>query len=274
MDQIQALIISGYGINCEREMAFACEEAGARATIVHAKKLLNNEVSLDSYHLLCFPGGFSFGDELGAAKAFANRLTYSSKLKEQILDFVEKGKCVIGICNGFQLLVKLGLLPGLKETSASLATNDSCQFENRWAHHKVLPSPCVFTRGIEKLYLPIRHGEGKFVLENPEIAQQLFANNQIVLQYSTTEGEPTQNYPENPNGSIEAIAGICDPTGRILGMMAHPEAALLATHHPHWHRQMVQARREKSTLPKYGPGYPFFENVVQYLKEKSCQPIM
>jgi len=237
----------------------ACEMAGATAEIAHTKSLLNQSLRLHDYDLLMLPGGFSFGDELGAAKAFANRLTYSGELRSQLLDFVNAGKCIFGVCNGFQLLVKLRLLHVDQEANDfqfSLANNDSCRFEDRWVHHTVFSSPCVFTKGIEKLYLPIRHGEGKFIAKDPALIESLSKNNQIVLKYV-----------DNPNGSQDDIAGICDPTGRIFGMMAHPEAALMFTNHPHWTKIKEQAARRGEELPTKGEGLRIFENAVNYMKD-------
>lgn len=275
MKEINALIISGYGINCEKEMALACEMAGATATISHSEAILTNQLSLEKYDLIAFPGGFSFGDELGAAKAFANRLSHSSKIegsniKEKLQHHVNQGKCIIGICNGFQLLVKLGLLPGSGDNAnqtVSLAHNESCQFESRWVHHNVRSSPCIFTKGISSLYLPVRHGEGKLVANDKKTLENLFENNHIVLQYADDSGDITMQYPHNPNGSQQSIGGMCDSTGRIFGMMAHPEGALLFTNTPQWLRQKESLKREKKPLPTHGPGYQIFKNAVDYLKE-------
>ncbi|MEC7839502.1 MAG: phosphoribosylformylglycinamidine synthase subunit PurQ [Chlamydiota bacterium] len=276
MKKIKALIITGYGINCEKEMAMACKVAGAEPTIMHANEFLSDAEILKKYQFLAFPGGFSFGDELGAGKAFANRLSYSRNsgrinLKEQLQQFVNEGKCIIGICNGFQLLVKLGMIPSHNSIemtqSVSLAINDSRKFEARWAYHIVNDTPCVFTRGIKKLYLPIRHAEGKLVGRCDETIDRLFENNQVVLQYSDVNGSPTMSYPENPNGSIRSIAGICDNTGRVFGMMAHPEAALYFTNHPHWQRVREEARRKNQQVPNEGEGYQLFRNAISYLEE-------
>ena len=254
MNEIKALVITGYGINCEKEMALACELAGAKATIAHAYMLLNDEIDLNDYQLLCFPGGFAFGDELGAGKVLANRL---QSLIQSLKDFVDDGKCILGICNGFQLLVKLGLLPGqTTKQSISLTYNDHARFDDRWVGHKVDSAKCIFTQGLQNLHLPIRHGEGKFVFENDNLATELTGAHQIVFRYA----------PNNPNGSHDDIAGICDPTGRILGMMAHPEAALYFTNHPDWIRRKEEAKRAKSSLPQHGEGYAIFKNAVDYLK--------
>ncbi|MCB1111768.1 MAG: phosphoribosylformylglycinamidine synthase I [Chlamydiales bacterium] len=273
MREVNALIITGYGINCEKEMAAACEMAGARTTILHAHLLLKGRIALEDYQLLGFPGGFSFGDELGAGKAFANRLTYAEgKLKEQLREYVDNGNCILGICNGFQLLVKLGLLPGLGNAQTlSLTGNDSGRFESRWVNHTVTASPCIFTQGIDQLYLPVRHGEGKLIAKDEETQQALEKGNHIVLKYADNKGLPTQRYPENPNGSPNAIAGLCDTTGRILGMMAHPEAALLYTNHPQWLRHKEQANRNRRPLPKEGPGLILFKNAIEHLKISPCK---
>jgi phosphoribosylformylglycinamidine synthase len=244
---VKAYVITGYGINCDKEMAVACREAGFEVESIHASKLFTDEFPWGEAQLLLFPGGFSFGDELGAAKVFANRLL---AIRNRLQTFVDEGNCILGICNGFQLLVKLGLLPGGEKRTASLACNDTGRFEARWVNHLVIPSKCIFTRGLESLYLPIRHGEGKFISNETEL---LFQNKQVVMQYET-----------NPNGSMDSIAGICDPTGRILGMMAHPEAALYFTHDPRW------TRMKGASLPNYGSGFAIFENALKYLRDKEC----
>jgi phosphoribosylformylglycinamidine synthase subunit PurQ / glutaminase len=275
MKSIESLIITGYGINCEKEMAHACKKAGANSTIEHANDLLNGNVDITKYHLIAFPGGFSFADELGAGKAFANRLSFShqkgSSLKERLHQFIADGKCIIGICNGFQLLVKLGLLPNFKEADSkqelSLTHNDSQKFESRWVNHRVLQTPCVFTQGLEKLYLPVRHAEGKLVARHTEVIDNLFHNNQVVLQYADPHGNAAYSYPDNPNGSIQSIAGLCDETGRVFGMMAHPEAALYFTNHPHWHRLREVAKRKGEKIPEEGDGNKIFINGIQYLRD-------
>ncbi len=254
--RVKALVITGYGINCEKEMAAACESAGAKTDIVHTQYLLAQKIKLNDYHFLCFPGGFSFGDELGAAKVFANRLRKSALMAE-LKEFIHQGKCILGICNGFQLLVKLGILPGFSDRqSVSLTCNDSGRFDNRWIHHKPLSKKCVFTSNLQSLYLPIRHGEGKFVACSNEILDELNRSDQIVFRY---EGV-------NPNGSEQNIAGICDPTGRVLGMMAHPEAAIQFTNHPNWLRKKEEAKRKGGSFPTCGDGYLLFKNVIDFLK--------
>lgn len=263
---IHALVIKGYGINCENEMGEACRKAGATPSLVHMSDILRNDYSLASFKLLMLPGGFSFGDELGAGKAFANRLHYVSKFKEKLQQFVVDGGCILGVCNGFQLLVKLGLLPFGNEQTVTLAPNDSMKFENRWTHHSIAESRSVFTKGLQHLYLPVRHGEGKLIFKEAKFYNKLLENGQIVMRYANHEGIPTQNYPHNPNGSFDGIAGICDSTGRVLGMMAHPEAFTDIFQHPSWTKQKDQASRNAQPLDRKGDGLKLFQNAVNFIK--------
>ena len=268
MKKVKALVISGNGTNCEMETAHACRLGGAdEVDIVHIYKLLSGEKKLEEYHFLNLPGGFLDGDDLGSAKANAARLRYAGtprgeSLFEQICTFISDGKLILGICNGFQLLVKLGLIPrfeGVGNQEATLTFNDSGRFEDRWVHLIVNEqSPCVFTKGLEKLYLPVRHGEGKFVPGNNEILQKLKDRKLAVVRYSDENcHNPAQEYPLNPNGSVDSIAGICDESGRVFGMMPHAEAYLHYTNHPRWTRE---------TLPEEGQGLALFRNAVAYLK--------
>lgn len=267
MSKVSALVITGYGTNCEVECAHAARLGGAdEATIIHFSSLQTGETRLSDYNFLIFPGGFMDGDDLGAAQAGAQRWQHAKNtagepLLAQLRAFMEKGGIAIGICNGFQLMVKLGLLPALGgkyfERQCSLAHNMSARYEDRWCNLKVnTNSPCVFTKGLDALYIPVRHGEGRFVTRDEAVLDELERENQIVLQYSHPEsGEPTQEYPYNPNGASRAIAGICDPSGRIFGLMPHPEAYNHPTNHPGW------SRGESATL-----GTVLFENGVKYLK--------
>lgn len=269
MKVVRALVLTGNGINCEREMAHACGLAGARADVVHMAEVFAGRVGLDAYHFLNLPGGFSDGDDLGSAKACAVRFKYSpvgarggGRFLEHLLRFVADGKLVLGVCNGFQLLVKLGLLPALDgaygRQTASLTHNDSGRFEDRWVNLAVNPaSPCVFTRGLETLCSPVRHGEGKFVPGDEALLRRLEAENLVALRYADAAGRPAAAYPDNPNGSIAAVAGLCDPTGRVFGLMPHPEAYLHRTNHPRWTRE---------SLPEEGEGVRIFRNAVEFLR--------
>lgn len=249
MKTVRALVLSGYGINCEHEMAKGASLAGAEVTIQHAKAWLLGEIQLSDYDFLLFPGGFSFGDELGAAKAFANRIAFSAR-RGDLTRFIQEGKCILGVCNGFQLLVKLGILPGV--AGSALIRNQSGRFEARWVHQKVLSSRSIFTKGLDELYLPVRHGEGNFVTTDAAKLEGL-----IAMQY----------FPENPNGSQLSISALSDPTGRVLGMMPHPEAALFFTQLPHWTKIKEEKKRAKEPLPVYGPGLALFKNAVDYLRQ-------
>lgn len=260
----RVLVITGFGLNCERETAVAFESCGAAVTQLHFNCLLEQQDALMEHDLLAFIGGFSFGDHLGAGVAFANRL--KARLGEQIGAFVADERLVLGICNGMQVITRLGLIPATDgqsaEPQAAMARNDQNCFRDDWVTLKANPaSPCVFTRGLDHLPLPIRHGEGKFTVATDAVLASLRAQNQICLQYSDPEsGEPTDEFPYNPNGSVDAIAGVCDPTGRILGMMPHPEAYLSPYNHPHWTRQKING-----VLPERGLGSAFFQNAVDYL---------
>ncbi len=269
MQKVKALVVTGNGTNCEMEMAHACRLGGADVVdIVHIYQLLSGEKKLDDYHFLNLPGGFLDGDDLGSAKANAIRLRYAGtpqgeSLFEQICRFVHKGKLILGICNGFQLLVKLGLIPALAGSitqEATLTFNDSGRFEDRWVYLKLnTNSPCVFTCDLQKLYLPVRHGEGKFIPADEQVLQTLQRHNLIVAQYSDPKYKrPVMDYPLNPNGSMEAIAGICDQTGRVFGMMPHAEAFLHFTNHPRWTRE---------NIPAEGQGVALFRNAVEYIRK-------
>ncbi len=257
----KALILTGYGINCDMETQHAFKLAGAEAERVHLTDLINGARKLSEFHILAFPGGFSFGDDIASGKVLANMIKYN--LGGQVREFMNEGKLIIGICNGFQAMVKMGLLPAFdgdySMQDVTLTFNDSGRFEDRWVHVATNKnSKCIFTKGIESMYLPVRHGEGKFVAKTPEILKRLKTGNHVVFRYVDKEGN-LAGYPHNPNGSVDNIAGICDETGRVFGMMPHPEAFQHRTNHPAW-------TREK--LPEEGAGVAIFRNAVEYLMEQ------
>lgn len=264
---VNSLVITGFGTNCEVECAHAAKAAGSDKTdIIHFSDLTAGKARLDTYRFLILPGGFLDGDDLGAAQAASIRWKHSTDaqgalLVDQLKTFLDKGGLVLGICNGFQLLVKLGLLPALDgqyfTRQVSLMHNESARFEDRWCALSVNPdSPCVFTKGLTRLYFPVRHGEGRLVVENDAIMDRIMAENLAPVFYADPEtGLPTQSYPENPNGSPNAIAGLTDPTGRIFGLMPHPEAFSSETNHPGW------TRGERAPL-----GTLMFENAVTFLR--------
>jgi len=267
--KIKALVSTGHGINCENETRHALELAGFdEVDLAHLNFLARGDVDIGIYQLIVFPGGFLDGDDLGAAQACANRIRHSRIQGRRLIDlfvgFVRSGGLVLGICNGFQLLTKLGMLPAISgdytRRDLSLTGNDSGRFEDRWVHLAVdANSPCVFTRGLQRLYLPVRHGEGKIVGKEPDLARVLVENHQAAIRYAMPDTNgPTMEYPFNPNGSALAIAGLCDTTGRVFGLMPHPECFVHRTNHPRWTRE---------DLPEEGAGLAIFKNAARFLRE-------
>jgi len=259
-------ILRTAGTNCDKETAFAFKRAGGSVDLLHINEFVNGKEAFKEYQILALPGGFSYGDDIASGKIFANELKY--KLKEEIEKFIADGKLIIGICNGFQILVKSGLLPGNSglEQEVSLILNDSAKFEDRWVYlssqvRKFASSQvkCVWVKDLpEIIYLPVAHGEGKFVVKNKATLERLKRNSQIVFQYCDSRGSAS-GYPENPNGSVENIAGICDGTGRILGLMPHPERHAYSYQHPNWTADKAK---------KNGDGFQIFRNGIDYAKEK------
>lgn len=255
---VKALVLTGFGINCDNETCRALSRAGAEASRVHLNDVLEHLDLLDRAHILAIPGGFSFGDHIASGKVLANRLRH--KLGAPLERFVGAGKLVIGICNGFQVMVKMGLLPlfeGAFKQEVTLAWNDTCRFENRWVHLSAAEkNVCVWLKDIQNLELPVRHGEGKFIVPDDAVLQRLRANGQVVLRYVRPDGTPAAGaFPFNPNGAIDDIAGICDPSGRIFGLMPHPEAFQERENHPEWLRL---------DLPEEGAGLRVFRNAVEF----------
>ncbi|MBW2218215.1 MAG: phosphoribosylformylglycinamidine synthase I [Deltaproteobacteria bacterium] len=265
---VKALVLSGFGLNCDNETVYAFELAGATAVRVHINELISGNVSPTDFQVMVFIGGFSWGDDHGAGVIQAVRL--KNNIGDKILEFIEKGNLVLGICNGFQTLVNLGLLPGFdddyKTRSVALTFNDCGNFRDQWVNLKANRSaPCIFTKDLDNLELPVRHGEGKFYTDDLTLSR-LKDNNQVVLQYTTNDGVPANgSFPDNPNGSIFDIAGICDPTGRVFGLMPHPEAFHHPSSHPDWTRQKEVAKRNnKDWMQSATSGLVFFQNAVNY----------
>jgi phosphoribosylformylglycinamidine synthase len=261
---VKVLIITGFGLNCEKETSKAFEYCGATPELVHLNDLLDGKRSLKEFHILAFIGGFSFGDHLGSGTVFANRVKYN--LREDIEEFIKDGKLIIGICNGFQTMTRLGIVPALDgayfEQQVALNHNDCGTFKDDWIYLKAdQSSPCIFTKGIDTIRLPIRHGEGKFVAPEKTL-EELEQKHLAVLKYSDDSGVPATKYPLNPNGSLDSIAGVCDETGRIFGMMPHPEAFLSPFNAPDW-----TIKKEKGELPEEGEGVVFFRNAVNYASD-------
>jgi len=263
----RSLVLSGNGINCELETAHANRMVGFDVDIVHISTLMEGTKSIHDYDFLNLPGGFLDGDDLGAGKAQAVKWRYQ-RMKDsakcfidELLKFVADGKLVIGICNGFQLLTKLGLLPGMQNDyatqTASLTFNDSGRFEDRWTYVKTNRfSSCIFAKDIDRIYLPVRHGEGKLVLGGGIGPEDLMKSGHVVMQYCDKGGTVTEDYPHNPNGSAMSVAGLCDNSGRIFGLMPHPEAFVHYTQHPRWTREVI---------PQEGDGLKIFRNAFEYV---------
>lgn len=255
MKRPKVCILRTAGTNCDKETAFAFSLAGASADLVHINNLVNTKVSLADYHILALPGGFSYGDDIASGKIFANELKY--KLADDLKKFIQDGKLIIGICNGFQILVKSGLLPGNDSLiqEASLIINDSGKFEDRWSYLRIAQNKCVWAKNLpEIIYLPVAHGEGKFILQDNKILKRLKNNRQVVFQYCNAQGK-FSGYPDNPNGALENIAGICDKTGRILGLMPHPERNINLLQHPSW-------KNNQAVI-----GLQIFKNGIDYIKK-------
>lgn len=258
------LILTGYGVNCEAESAAAWDMAGARAECVHLHDLLDAPRRLHDFQALMLIGGFSFGDHMGSGHVFALRLR--QRLREPLRRFIADGRLVLGVCNGFQIMIKLGLLPALQgdyfTPQLALMPNDGGVFQNFWVTLRFEPaSPCVFTRGLAPMPLPIRHGEGKLFTPSQSMLLAVEAAGGVACRYVDPRTlRPTQRYPYNPNGSLNAIAGLSDPTGRVFGLMPHPEAYLFPENHPDWPKQTID-----HTLPSEGLGLRLFKNAVSFL---------
>ncbi len=271
---VKALILTGYGLNCDYETEYALKLAGADPVRMHINDVIEDSGKiLEECRILVFGGGFSWADDHGAGVIFASKIKFN--IGDAVKRFIEKGNLVIGICNGFQSLVNLGLLPGFDnnytERRVALTNNDRGNFIDCWVNLKVNPnSNCVFTKGIDTIELPVRHAEGKFVASEKDM-ERLISSGQVVMQYADREGSAAEGaLPFNPNGSTFDIAGICDPTGRIFGLMPHPEAFNSYMNHPEWTIKKEQLSREgKSIENKEGDGIKIFRNAVEYIKENN-----
>jgi phosphoribosylformylglycinamidine synthase len=262
MTQVRAIVLRAAGINCDLETEYALRLAGAEADRVHINRLIDRQDRLDAYHILVFPGGFSYGDDVAAGKILANQVTHH--LADRVRKFVDDGKLVLGICNGFQVLVKAGLLPGgegFRQEDVTITCNDSGKFEDRWVHLAPQTQRCVFLEPERRIYLPIAHGEGKVVAKDSPALDALVAADHVALKYVDADGAEGP-YPVNPNGSVASIAGLTDSTGRVLGLMPHPERFVRRTQHPHW------TRLGEDLDPD---GIKLFRNAVRYAKDNLLQ---
>jgi phosphoribosylformylglycinamidine synthase len=254
---VRVLVLRAAGTNCDMETAFAFEHAGAVAERVHINEIIRKEKKLSDYQILAVPGGFTYGDDISSGKILANEVKY--RLQDGFNRFLESGKLIIGICNGFQILAKCGLLPDADwNFKATLTLNTSGRFEDRWVYLKLSDSRCIWTKGLDSIiYLPVAHGEGRFITKDKNVLAGLNKKRQVALKYCDSKGRPC-GYPDNPNGSVQNIAGICDPSGRIFGLMPHPERHFLPVHHPRWMRE---------GLKREGDGAMIFRNGVRYAKQ-------
>lgn len=257
MAKAKVLVFSGYGLNCEDETKFAFELVGAKADIVHINDLILESKKLKNYQILAIPGGFSYGDDTGSGNAFANRI--KNHLWNQLQSFINKDRLVIGICNGFQILVNLGLFG-----QVALTHNNSARYTVRWVDLKV-EGKSPWLRDLKNLSLPIAHGEGRF-FALPQTLKKLKTKDLIALRYVKGEICNYQNLPTNPNGSLDGIAGIRDKSGRVLGLMPHPERAIFFTHLPNWPLIKEKYKRRGKKIPKFGPGLAIFKNGVRYFQ--------
>jgi len=286
MAEIRAIVLRAAGINCDMETEYALELAGAKARRFHINRIIEDKAMLDEFQIIVFPGGFSYGDDVAAGKILANQVVHH--LSEAVQKFVDDGKLVLGICNGFQVLVKTGILPGDGKESATPAPgqatgtsprdrkntekervsktdnqsltityNDSGKFEDRWVYLAPQSDRCVFIEPGRQIYLPIAHAEGKVVTRDEATLDELKSEGRVAFKYVDKDGEEG-GYPVNPNGSTESIAGLTDATGRVLGLMPHPERFVRATHHPRWTRGENGVDADGMTI---------FNNAVKYVRE-------
>ena len=258
MGKSKVIVLRTAGTNCDKETSYAFKLAGADTVdLVHINKLFAKERKLSNYNIIAIPGGFSYGDDISAGKVFANKLIY--QLSKDIKEFINAGKLVIGICNGFQVLVKTGLLDSWAEQEQTLSFNDSAKFECRWINLKVNPKcESIWTRDMPDIIkLPIAHAEGKFIPKDELVITEIEKNNRIAFQYCDEDGNSGE-YPINPNGSALSIAGICDKTGRVLGMMPHPERFVSRYQFAQWTSQ--------KEMPNEGRGLQIFRNAINYVK--------
>ncbi len=268
---VKSLIITGFGINCEVELGAAYQNAGAQYHIAHFNDVLDGTVQLQDFDILNFPGGFSFGDDIASGKVMSNKIKFKKMqngftFMEEIDRFLKEGKFILGICNGFQMLVQLGLLPDIHgdfTPETSLEKNNSGKYEDRWVHVKVNPKvQTPFLKNLDLLDLPVRHGEGKLVIKDKDLQKLIIEHELIALQYADVEGQVTGQYPLNPNGADLNIAGLVNKTGQVFGLMPHPEAFLSFYNHPNWSALKANGK----ALERHQTGQVIFDNIVQFLE--------
>ena len=259
MTQPRVLVLRAPGTNCDRETVFAFEQAGGQVELVHINQLLDNAQAIAQFQILCLPGGFSYGDDIAAGRILANQIRHH--LVDVLHKFKDADKLVLGICNGFQILIKSGLLLESDEDGSplTLTWNDSDRFEDRWVNLASSGQNCVFLNGADCLYLPVAHAEGKVVFRDHAALTKLQDQGQLVLRYTSAPGVQNGSvpYPANPNGSQANVAGVCNSSGRVFGLMPHPERFIDPTHHPRWTR---------GSLSDEGDGMQVFRNAIRYFE--------
>jgi phosphoribosylformylglycinamidine synthase len=259
MVEVKAIVLRAAGINCDVETEHALELAGASAQRVHVNRLIEDKAALEKYQIMVFPGGFSYGDDVAAGKILANQITHH--LYEPVQRFIEDGKLVLGICNGFQVLVKAGILPGNSSAKqrgeVTITYNDSGKFEDRWVYLGPQTDRCIFIERGRQIYLPVAHAEGKVVTKDDTALGKLKSEGHVAFKYVAENGKEG-DYPVNPNGSVDSIAGLTDATGRVLGLMPHPERFVRPTQHPRWSRLRNQ---------QDGDGMTIFTNAVRFIQD-------
>jgi phosphoribosylformylglycinamidine synthase subunit PurQ / glutaminase len=267
MTQPSVLVLTGYGINCDEETAFAFRKAGARTDIVHVNDLIEDRAMIDRYQIFSLPGGFSYGDDTGSGKALANRI--KNRLMDGLKKFISRDTLMLGICNGFQVMTNLGIVPALEgftgRAETALEYNATNRYECRWVDLGVEKgSPSVFTRGIERLHLPVAHGEGNF-FAGKRVLASIEEKNLVAMRY-VKPGGPGANgeFPFNPNGSMNDIAAITDPSGKIMGMMPHPERGMFFTQRDDWTLLKEKLILEGKEVPDTADGFAIFKNAVEY----------
>jgi phosphoribosylformylglycinamidine synthase I len=258
MAEVRALVLRAAGINCDVETQYTLEMAGAKADRLHVNRLIENKSLLDNYHIMVFPGGFSYGDDVAAGKILANQMVHH--LADPVRKFIDDGKIVLGICNGFQVLIKMGVLPGngeFKQEDVTITNNDTGRYEDRWVYLLPQTDRCVLIEPQRQIHLPVAHAEGKIVTKDAEALNRLLSQGYVAFKYVDQNGNEG-SFPINPNGSEASIAGLTDSTGRVLGLMPHPERYVRRTQHPHWTR----------LGPDLDPdGIKIFRNAVRYVRE-------
>jgi phosphoribosylformylglycinamidine synthase subunit PurQ / glutaminase len=267
MNKPKILILAGYGINCDDETKFAFDYAGGESQIIHINDLIEKKSLLKDYQIFVFPGGFSYGDDTGSGLALANRI--KNNLIDELTDFINRDTLMLGICNGFQAMVNIGVIPAFKKNSSvtevALKHNKTFRYQCRWVDLKVNKnSPSIFTKGIDYLHIPIAHAEGNFYADEETILKIENENLSTLKYIKSHEENANGEFPFNPNGSINDIASICNSTGRIMGMMPHPERGIFSTQREDWTLLKEEMNREGKSLPHETEGVKIFKNAVNY----------